>query len=114
MQSRCSISSTLASRTLPSLGPPCHTCRWTSASSTSARFNFARRPPAFGQRPKAGGRRAKVERADVLDARLSGELTLPSVKAGQREKSADGWCRRVTSVRTGVRGIDYRQPGGCP
>eukprot|EP00964_Phaeocystis_antarctica_P128343 scaffold92123_cov51-Phaeocystis_antarctica.AAC.2 len=49
MQSRCSISSTLASRPLPSLDPPRHTCRWTSASSTSARFNFACRPPAFGR-----------------------------------------------------------------
>ena len=34
MQSRCSISSTLASRSLPSLGPPRHTCRWTLACST--------------------------------------------------------------------------------
>ena len=43
MQSRCSISSTLASRPLPSLGPPRHTCRWTLPSGTSAGFNFARR-----------------------------------------------------------------------
>eukprot|EP00964_Phaeocystis_antarctica_P155779 scaffold125113_cov27-Phaeocystis_antarctica.AAC.1 len=49
MQSRCSISSTLASRPLPSLDPPRHTCRWTLPSGTSARFNFARRPPAVGQ-----------------------------------------------------------------
>eukprot|EP00964_Phaeocystis_antarctica_P057998 scaffold34380_cov37-Phaeocystis_antarctica.AAC.2 len=36
MQSRCSISSTLASRPLPSLDPPRHTCRWTLPSRATA------------------------------------------------------------------------------
>eukprot|EP00964_Phaeocystis_antarctica_P019534 scaffold10786_cov61-Phaeocystis_antarctica.AAC.3 len=36
MQSRCSTSSTLASRPLPSLEPPRHTCRWTSPSTATA------------------------------------------------------------------------------
>eukprot|EP00964_Phaeocystis_antarctica_P155468 scaffold124660_cov27-Phaeocystis_antarctica.AAC.1 len=50
MQSRCSISSTLASRPLPpSLDPPRHTCRLTLPSGTSARSTLARHPPAVGQ-----------------------------------------------------------------
>ena len=57
MQSRCSSSGrssgTIASRPLPCLNPPRHTCRWTLPSSTSARFNFARRPPAVGQSYRA-------------------------------------------------------------
>jgi len=36
MQSRCSISSTSASRSLPSLDPPRHTCRWTSPCTATA------------------------------------------------------------------------------
>eukprot|EP00964_Phaeocystis_antarctica_P054706 scaffold32185_cov38-Phaeocystis_antarctica.AAC.1 len=36
MQSRCSTSSTLTSRPLPSLDPPRHTCRWTSPSTATA------------------------------------------------------------------------------
>eukprot|EP00964_Phaeocystis_antarctica_P001356 scaffold721_cov78-Phaeocystis_antarctica.AAC.1 len=36
MQARCSISSTSASRSLPSLDPPRHTCRWTSPCTATA------------------------------------------------------------------------------
>eukprot|EP00964_Phaeocystis_antarctica_P063411 scaffold38064_cov73-Phaeocystis_antarctica.AAC.2 len=49
MQSRCSISSTIASRPLPSLDPPRHTCRWTSPSTATAGRGCWLRKLMFGQ-----------------------------------------------------------------
>ena len=53
MHSRCSTSSTIASRPLLSLDPCRHSRSWTSASGTSARSICARRPPAVGQSHRA-------------------------------------------------------------
>eukprot|EP00964_Phaeocystis_antarctica_P107565 scaffold72252_cov72-Phaeocystis_antarctica.AAC.1 len=71
----------------------------TRPSGTSARSTLAHHPPAVGQsyaarqaaveRPTAGGRRAKLERADVPDGNVQRQ-----VWRGARG-SREGWARRL-------------------
>ena len=66
----------------------------TRPCSTSARSTLARHPPAVGQSyaarqaaydcPKAGGRRAKLERADVLHGRVIDKMSQTSINKPSR------------------------------